>query len=172
VLGACVQLKPPYSPGEVEIAWLQIESLDAAGKVLATTQTLGRNVYGELDTRYPFWGIGSPTGNVVEPWAPREVRGDSLVIRPNTRADKIWHFYGTKQGLAAGAKTIRVSAKVKITGGALLSIGSDWWRSVNDTKSVWGPCNSTDPRTTNSDGPQSRWYSLENPEWQTIVVRP
>jgi hypothetical protein len=169
VLGSCIQLKD-YPAGTVEIAWLQIESLDAAGKVLATTQTLGKNVWGELDTRYPFWGIGGT--NKVETWQPREVNGSSLVIRPNLRADKIWHFWGAKQALAAGAKTIRVSARVRITGGAYLSIGSDWWRSASNTSSVWGPCNSTDPKTTNTDGPSSRWYSLENADWQTIVVSP
>ena len=74
--------------------------------------------------------------------------------------------------LPPGAVSVRVSARVKITGGALFSIGSDWWRSANDTSSQWGPCHSTDPKTTNSDGPQSRWYSLENSDWQTIIVLP
>lgn len=167
VLGSCIQLKD-YPAGEVEIAWLQIETLDASGKVLSTTKTQGKNVWGELDTRYPFWGIGGT--NKIETWQPRELRGDSLVIHPTTRADKIWHFWGQKVALPAGTKTIRTSARVKITGGALFSIGSDWWKSTSETKSVWGPCNSTDPRTTNTDGPQSRWHSLENQAWQTIVV--
>ncbi len=168
-LGSCIQLKD-YPAGTVEIEWVQIESLDAAGNVLATKKTFGRDIWGELDTRYPFWGIGGT--NKVEAWQPREAIGNSLLIHPNLRADKIWHFWGAKVALAAGTNKIRTSARVKITGGALFSIGSDWWRGVNNTSSVWGPCNSTDPKTTNTDGPQSRWHSLENQNWQTIVVEP
>ena len=124
MLGSCIQLKD-YPASEVELAWVQIESLDAAGTVLSTKKTLGRDVWGELDTRYPFWGIGGT--NKVEAWQPRELRGDSLLIHPYLRADKIWHFWGTKVALAAGTKKIRTSARVKITGGAYFCIGSDWW---------------------------------------------
>jgi len=169
VLGSCIQLKG-YPAGEVELNWVQIDSLDAAGKMLASSRTLGRDVWGQLDTRYPFWGIGGT--NKVEVWKPRVLRGDSLLIQPNIRPEKIWHFWGSKVALAAGTKTIRTSARVKITGGAYFSIGLDWWRSVVSTKSVWGPCNSVDPKTQNTDGPQSRWFSFENTDWQVITVQP
>lgn len=168
-LGSCIQLKD-YAPGQVELAWLELESLDSGGNVLAVTRTLGKDVWGELHTRYPMWGVGST--NKIERWEPRELNGTTLLIHPNLRSDKIWHFWSFKPTLPPGAVSVRVSARVKITGGALFSIGSDWWRSANDTSSQWGPCHSTDPRTTNSDGPQSRWYSLENSDWQTIIVLP
>ena len=168
-LGSCIQLKD-YPAGEVEIEYLQIEALDSAGRALLITKTLGKDVWGELHTRYPFWGIGSV--NKVEPWGTRELRGTSLLIHPNLRADKIWHFWSQKPTLPAGTQKVRTSARIKITGGALFSIGGDWWRSANDTVSQWGPCDSTDPKTTNSDSSQSRWYSLENTEWQTITVNP
>jgi len=170
VLGSCIQLQG-YAPSEVEIAWLKIECLNAAGNVIATATTLGNGIWGQLSTRYPFWNIGQGPDQVEE-WKPRETSGSALRIHPALRPDKIWHFWGAKQPLVLGTKRIRVSARVKITGGAYFSIGSDWWRLLSDRRSVWGPCNSIDPATTNTDGPQSRWYSLENPEWQTITVNP
>ena len=170
VLGSCIQLKD-YPAGEVELAWLKIESLDAAGNVIATGTTLGSDVWGQLSTRFPFWNIGVGP-DIVEPWRLRETRGASLLIHPDLRTDKIWHFWARKQALILGTKRIRVSARVKIMGGTLLSIGSDWWRSASATRSVWGACNSTDPNTQNTDGPQSKWYTgIETKgEWLTITV--
>lgn len=169
VLGSCIQLKG-FPPGEVEIAWLQIECLDDSGRMIASAMTIGRDIYGETGTRYPtLWGIGGK-GNVVGDWGSRELRDNNLIIRPSTQPDRLFHFYGRKVTLAGGTKKIRTSAKLRITGGALLSIGSDWWRSVHNTSSVWGPCNSTDPRTTNTDGPQSPWHSFEHGDWFTITV--
>lgn len=176
-LGAAVQithLGAPYNaPGTVDIAWVQIFGVDAAGNSTLLGSYTGNDIYGELHTRYPWWGVDPKTYAVTDPilpWPSRQVANCIFTFQVSADPQHLFHWWTPKVVVPASAVRVWYRSCIRVTGGALVTVGGDWWRSVNDTVGQWGPADSTDPNTTTTDIGDSPWITAGG--WQIVTVAP
>jgi len=87
----------------------------------------------------------------------------AVSMRVSQRPDRIWHFWS-----ASGRALIppghlegcTARARVRISTGALLQLGMDYWR---DEGSLWGP-----HEKNNHEAGASNWY-FPSSEWQEVT---
>jgi hypothetical protein len=145
-----------YESAKVEIASLEL-SCRAEGRDHELIHDVGR-MHGGLYQRIPWF-----QGNKPEPMATINDPAEDAVILPvGQRPDRIWHFWSAEPRPALpGGKlegcTVRVRAK--ISRGALLQIGMDYWR---DTTVPFGSGGN------NHEAGASDWY-FASPQWQEAV---
>lgn len=89
----------------------------------------------------------------------RDLRNHAVVLPVGQRPDRVWHFWSPSPraalppGKLAGCTA---TARVKISPGALLQIGMDYWRSPTIAYGTGG---------NNREAGASNWY-FPSPEWQ------
>ncbi len=114
------------------------------------------HVRGGLYRRHPWFGTD------VHGAMPMEIEKDAVLMRVGTRPDKVWHFWaGSPRAEIPGGKFegCTVHVRAKISPGALLQIGMDYWRDANVG---YGPGGN------NHEAGASDWY-FASPELQEIV---
>ncbi len=145
---------PGYESAVVEIASTQLSCL-VDGKTVILNDDAG-NVRGGLYQRHPWFATDNH-----EPISLR-YSGNIVLLDVGQRSDRIWHFWSASpratlpDGKLAGC-TVRVRAK--ISPGALLQIGMDYWRSATI---------SYGPGGNNHEAGASKWY-FPSPQWQDAV---
>ena len=149
-----------FESAEIEIASTEL-SCRINRKEVPLNRDLGR-IRGGLYLRDPWF-----FGNSHEPMPPdsigTSVASESVTLPVGRRADRIWHFWS-----ASGRATIpdghlegcTARARVRISPGALLQLGMDYWR---DQESLWAPHS-----LNNHEAGVSHWY-FPSPEWQEVV---
>jgi hypothetical protein len=83
----------------------------------------------------------------------------ATVLRIGSRTDRVWHFWSasSRASLPTGKlEGCTVTARVKISSGALLQMGMDYWRSATVSYGAGG---------NNHEAGASNWY-FPSPEWQ------
>jgi len=113
-------------------------------------------IRGGLYRRHPWFGT-----NVHEAM-PMEFGKDAVVMRVGTKEDKVWHFWsGSPRAEIPHGKFegCTVNVRARISKGALLQIGMDYWR---DTTVGYGPGGN------NHEAGASDWY-FASPDWQEAV---
>jgi hypothetical protein len=145
---------PGYESATVEIAETKL-TCRVDGKDVVLNDDKGR-VRGGLYRRRPWFGTDVHTA------MPTEMEKDAVLMRVGTRPDKVWHFWAASpRAEIPGGKfegcTVRV--RTKISPGALLQIGMDYWR---DTTVGYGPGGN------NHEAGASDWYS-SSPKWQEAM---
>jgi hypothetical protein len=143
-----------YQAAQVQIAWTQL-SCRANGKNFMLNDDLGPRGWME-DC---IFGIpGSAATTTTNPCrAPMTKRNMPPVIRVGDRTDRIWHFWSPspRAALPPGAlEGCAAKARVKISPGALLQIGFDYWRNPTVGYGSGG---------NNHEAGVSNWYF---PSWQ------
>jgi hypothetical protein len=91
-----------------------------------------------------------------------DLRNHAVILRVGQRAEKVWHFWSASPRAALPAGNLdgcTVKAWVKISPGALLQMGMDYWR--NPTV-VYGPGGN------NHEAGASNWY-FPSDSWQEAV---
>jgi hypothetical protein len=142
-----------YESAEVEIAWTQL-SCRVNGKDIVLNDDHG-NVRGGLYRRSPWFGTDVHDPMPIE----RNVTDHTVVLRVGQRADRVWHFWAAslRATLPAGKLDgCTVKARVKISAGALLQMGMDYWRSATVPYGSGG---------NNHEAGASDWYFPSAP-WQ------
>src|SRR5207245_9459343 len=120
---------PGYKAAQVEIAWTQL-SCRAKGKNLVLNDDLGR-VAGGLYIRHPWFGGYDHHEPMPSDYDEAE---HATVIRVGERTDRVWHFWSPspRATLPPGElEGCTVKARLKISSGAWLQIGFDYWRHAN-----------------------------------------
>jgi hypothetical protein len=146
---------PDYQNVSVEIARTQlICRADGHDFVLNDDQGAVR---GGLYRRYPWFGT-----EVHEP-IPLTYSDDHrvVILGVGSRPDRVWHFWAAspRASLPPGhLEGCTVNVRVKISGGALLQVGFDYWR--NSTIGYEGGGN-------NHEAGASDWY-FPSPDWQEV----
>jgi hypothetical protein len=144
---------PGYENATVEIARTQLTCrVDGRDFVLNDDRS---EVRGGLYRRYPWFGTD------LHDSMPIEYSRDhsSVILRVGSRADRVWHFWAASPraeippGLLEGC-TVKIHAR--ISRGALLQVGFDYWR--NSTVGYGSGGN-------NHEAGASDWY-FPSPEWQ------
>lgn len=147
---------PGFENAMVEIARTRM-TCRAGGKEIVLNDDRG-DVRGGFYRRYPWFGTDA---HDLIPLAYSDDHS-AVVLRVGTRPDKVWHFWAAspRASLPAGhieGCTVRVRAR--ISPGALLQVGFDYWR--NQTVGYGSGEN-------NHEAGASKWY-LPSDQWQEAV---
>ncbi len=147
---------PGYDSAAVEIASTQlICRVDGKDVVLNDDK---ENVRGGLYLRDPWF-----SGNQAEPMPLVYDRPNhAVVLMVGQRPDRIWHFWAASPRAALPSGTLEgctVKARVKISSGALLQMGMDYWQN---------PTVAYGPGGNNHEAGASNWY-FPSDQWQEAV---
>jgi hypothetical protein len=147
---------PAYESAAVEIASTQLTCRVDGKDVLLNDDE--ENVRGGLYQREPWF-----SGNQAEPMPLVYDRPNhAVVLMVAQRPDRIWHFWAASPratlppGILEGCT---VKARVKISSGALLQMGMDYWRN---------PTVAYGPGGNNREAGASNWY-FPSDQWQEAV---
>jgi hypothetical protein len=145
--------EPGFENAHVEIAhtWL---SCRVDGKDITLNDDRG-NVRGGLYRRYPWFGSDAHTP------IPLAYPGDhsEVILRVGQRPDRAWHFWAAspRATLPLGhLEGCKVTIRARISTGALLQVGMDYWRNSSIGYGSGG---------NNHEAGASNWY-LPSPDWQ------
>jgi hypothetical protein len=147
---------PGYESAVVEIASTQL-SCRVDGKDIVLNDD-GDSVRGGLYQRYPWFATDQ---HEPMPLAYSE-NNHAAVLAVGQRVDRVWHFWSpsARATLPSGKlEGCTVKARVRISQGALLQTGMDYWRSATVP---YGPGGN------NHEAGASDWY-FPSPEWQEAV---
>lgn len=165
---------PGYESAEVEIAATQL-TCRVDGKDVILNDDTG-NVRGGLYRREPWFGTDQHEpmplayGKIVwdrvsDPVLPRSGSGRSnqaAVLSVGRRPDRVWHFWSASPRAALPTGNVEgctVKARVKISNGALLQMGIDYWRSPIIAYGSGG---------NNHEAGASNWY-FPSEQWQEAI---
>jgi IPT/TIG domain len=144
-----------YEAGQVEVAWTRLSCrVDGAEVVLNDDDG---EVRGGLYMRQPWFGTDAHDPIPLK----YDRQGHTVVLRVGERADRIWHFWSPSPRAALPAGKLEgctVRARVRISPGALLQMGMDYWRSPTIPYGAGG---------NNHEAGASDWY-FPSPEWQEV----
>ncbi len=145
-----------YASATIEIVWTQL-SCRADGREVVLNDDRGR-VRGGLYRRQPWFGSDEhepmPLG--------LDAANNAVVLRVGQRPDRVWHFWppSPRATLPAGRlEGCTVRARVKISPGALLQMGMDYWR--NQTVGYGAGGNNHEAGASNWYFPSERWQEAE-----------
>jgi hypothetical protein len=144
---------PGHQSATVEIASTQLICRTDEKNVTLNDDT--GNVRGGLYRRIPWFGTDQhePMPLTYNPSL------HTVVLRVGQRPDVVWHFWSAspRAALPAGnPEGCTVKARVKISPGALLQIGMDYWRN---------PTVAYGPGGNNHEAGASNWY-FPSDQWQ------
>jgi len=159
---------PGFKDAQVEIGRVQL-SCRVDGKDRVLNDDRGE-LRGGLYRRYPWFATDEhepmPTersGILTSPKARQEPRSPrSFVLKVGSRPDRVWHFW------AGSARTIiplghldgcTTKVRAKISPGALLQVGFDYWRNTSADYGSGG---------NNHEAGASDWY-FPSGKWQEAV---
>lgn len=142
-----------YEQATVEIARAQL-GCRVDGKDIVLNDDRG-DVRGGLYRRHPWFGTDA---HDPMPMAHSQANG-GVVLAVGTRPDRVWHFWAASPRATIPPGKLegcRVQVQAKISHGALLQVGFDYWR---DAKVGYGAGGN------NHEAGASDWY-LPSDEWQ------
>ncbi len=147
---------PGYESATVEVASVRL-SCRIDGKDVVLINDSGR-IHGGLYRRIPWF-----QGNQPEPMPmASDAANNAVVLAVGKRGDRIWHFWSTSPRPALPAGKLAgciVEARVRISPGALLQMGMDYWRDPTVPFGSGG---------NNHEAGASDWY-FPSDRWQEAV---
>jgi len=147
---------PGYQDATVEVAWTQL-SCQADGKNVILNHDAG-DARGGLYRRIPWFGTDQ---HELMPLVHQDA-GQTVMLKVGQRADRVWHFWSAspRPALPPGKlEGCEASARVKISPGALLQLGMDYWRNPTVPYGSGG---------NNHEAGVSNWY-FSSDRWQEAV---
>jgi len=142
-----------YESAEVEIASTQL-SCRVDGKDVILNDDSG-NVRGGLYRRDPWFGTNQNDPMPVT----HDTANHAVVLAVGQRSDRVWHFWSPSPRAALPPGNLEgciVKASVKISPGALLQMGMDYWRTPTVAFGTGG---------NNHEAGASNWY-FPSDQWQ------
>ena len=142
---------PGYESATVEVVRTQLSCI-TDGKEVILNDDSGK-VRGGLYRRNPWFA-----GNDYEPMPMAyDDASHAVVLRVGQRPDRVWHFWSASPRPALPPGKLRgcsVRALVKISEGALLQMGMDYWRNPTVP---YAPGNNHEAGVSNWYFPSDRW---------------
>jgi hypothetical protein len=142
---------PGNESSEIEIASTQL-ACRVDGKDVVLNDDTG-NVRGGLYQRVPWFGTDQHEPMPLTYDRPNH----AVVLRVGQRTDRVWHFWSPSPRAALPSGNLEgctVKARVKVSPGALLQIGMDYWRTPTIP---YGPGNNHEAGASNWYFPSDRW---------------
>jgi hypothetical protein len=144
-----------HESAQVEVAWTRLSCrIDGRDVVLNDD---GGQVRGGLYSRQPWFGTDA---HDPMPLA-FDLTHHAVLLRVGERADRVWHFWSPSPRAALPPGNLEgctVRARVRISAGALLQMGMDYWRSPMIPYGSGGD---------NHEAGASDWY-FPSPQWQEV----
>jgi hypothetical protein len=151
---------PGYQHAQVEIAGTQL-TCRVNGKDIVVNDDHAA-VRGGLYRRHPWFGTDA---HDPLPLAHSKDR-KAVILGVGQNPDRVWHFWSAspRAALPQGHLEGTVTARVRISRGALLQMGMDYWRNPTIGYGSGG---------NNHEAGASNWY-FPSPQWQeaTFTDRP
>jgi hypothetical protein len=147
---------PGFENARVEVAHTQL-SCRVNDKDLILNDDAGV-VRGGLYRRYPWFGTDAHDSLPVAYSSERQI----VVLHVGKRPDRVWHFWAAspRATLPSGhLEGCTVTVRARISEGALLQVGFDYWR--NSTIGYG-------PGGNNHEAGASKWY-FPSGQWQDAV---
>ena len=146
-----------YEKAQVEIRQVQL-SCRVNGKDVVMNYDAGA-IHGGLYRRIPWFGT-----DAYDPM-PLTYSTDhsAVVLRVGDRPDRVWHFWAAspRKTIPAGdLQGCTVHVQTRISRGALLHVGFDYWRDATVGYGAGG---------NNHEAGASKWY-LPSDDWQEAVI--
>lgn len=142
-----------FEKAQIEIAETRL-SCRVDGKDIILNRDLG-SVRGGLYRRIPWFGTDAHT-----PLPLVYSDGDRAVVLPvGKQADRVWHFWAASPRATIPDGSLEgctVKIRARISSGALLQVGMDYWRNSTVGYGAGG---------NNHEAGASDWY-FGSPEWQ------
>lgn len=143
----------------VEVDWMRLHAVvNGVDRVLAVEEfdrvTTNMTYYG-LYRRNP-WFAGDKIGSM-----PYTLSSGAMVIEPSARPDMVYHWWTDRALVPSGTTRVWFEARIRITGGAHVQGGIDYWRDLNVG---WAGTN-----VNNTEGGVSEW-ECQPGQWLTISV--
>jgi IPT/TIG domain len=140
-----------YESAVVEVAWTQL-SCRVDGKEIVLNNDTGK-ARGGLYRRDPWFA-----SNLSEPMPiSYDDANHAVVLSVGRRADRVWHFWSASPRAVLPPGKLEgctVKARVKISPGALLQMGMDYWRNATVP---YAPGNNHEAGASNWYFPSERW---------------
>jgi hypothetical protein len=145
-----------FASATVEVASMRL-TCRADGKDIILNDDRG-NVRGGLYSRNPWFGDNraEPLSLIYDP------ANHAAVLRVGQRPDRVWHFWAAspRAPLPSGElEGCTAKARVRISPGALLQLGMDYWRNPTVAFGQGG---------NNREAGASNWY-FPSDQWQDAV---
>jgi hypothetical protein len=147
---------PGYAAATVEVAWTRLSCIADSREVVLNDDR--GSVRGGLYRRRPWFGSDEhePMPLILD------AADNAVVLRVGERPDRVWHFWPPSPRPARPAGRLEgctVKARVKISPGALLQMGMDYWR--NPTIGYGAGGNNHEAGASNWYFPSERWQEAE-----------
>ena len=145
-----------HASAELEVARLRLSCL-VDGKELVLNDDFGE-LRGGLYRRTPWFGTDEHS-----PMPMRHTTERTVILPIGTRSDRVWHFWSAspRPALPPGKlEGCTVNARVKVSNGALVQIGMDYWRSAT---ALWAGAD-----VNNHEAGASNWY-FPSGQWQEMT---
>ena len=145
-----------HESAEVEVASTQL-SCRVDGKDVILNSDTG-TVRGGLYRRDPWFASNQNDPMPVS----HDVANHAVVLAVGQRPDRVWHFWSAAPRAALPTGNLEgctVKARVKISSGALLQMGMDYWRTPTIAYGTGG---------NNREAGASNWY-FPSEQWQEAV---
>ncbi|HEV8048843.1 MAG TPA: IPT/TIG domain-containing protein [Terriglobales bacterium] len=147
---------PGRDTATVEIASTQL-TCRVNGEDIVLNQDNGE-IRGGLYRRNPWFGTDEHEPMPVT----HDVIGHAVVLSVGQRTDRVWHFWSASPRAALPSGNLEgciVKARVKISPGALLQLGMDYWRTATIAYGAGG---------NNHEAGASNWY-FPSDQWQEAL---
>jgi hypothetical protein len=145
-----------HESATVEIASTQL-TCRVNGEDIVLNQDNGE-AHGGLYRRDPWFGTDQHEPMPVT----YDVMNHAVVLSVGQRPDRVWHFWSASPRAALPSGNLEgctVKARVKVSSGALLQIGMDYWRNPTIAYGAGG---------NNHEAGASNWY-FPSEQWQEAV---
>jgi len=149
------------NPNKVEVDWLQAHAtVNGVDTILLDdtfdSHTPPMDFYG-LYSRNP-WFAGDRLAAM-----PFNIENGTLIMETGLFPNHVFHWWNTSRSLIpAGTSRVWCEARVRITGGAGVQIGIDYWKDLNASYAGYG--------VNNTEAGASDWYGNSTADWQIITV--
>ena len=144
---------PGHESAEIEVAWTRL-TCRIDGKDISLNDDAGQ-VQGGLYSRQPWFATDAHDSLPLV----YDGRHHSVILRVGQRPDRVWHFWSPSPRAALPPGKLEgctVRAWVRISPGALLQMGMDYWRSPRVPYGAGG---------NNHEAGASNWY-FPSAQWQ------
>jgi hypothetical protein len=155
-----IDIRGQGAPSTVEIDWMRLHAIvNGVDTIIMVEEfsirTSAMDYFG-LYGRSP-WFAGDRLGAM-----PFTVNNGAMTMEPGTISDRVFHWWTPRVTIPAGATRVWFEARIRVTGGAGVQCGIDFWRDVNAPYAG--------PNVNNVESGASDWFGDSTSDWQNIAV--
>jgi|GEM_PF-2677725 len=157
-----IDIKGAGNPSKVEVDWIRVHAVVNRADIVLLEDTYdvqvsAMNLFG-LYKRTPWLVDGTQEASM-----PFLIQNSVLVLAPSDNPQWVYHWWNISRALVpAGTSRVWLEARVRVTGGAGVQAGIDYWKDLNASYAG--------PDINNTEAGVSDWCGSSTADWQIISV--